>query len=59
MFQTKVVEKIKTRILYSLNFFYEVHAFHEIVRKKYGTARHTTDYNVMQHGKYVMFMADN
>ena len=58
MFQTKVVEKIKTHILYS-NFFNENHAFYEIMWKKYGTARHTTDYNVMQHGKYVKCMADN
>jgi len=58
MFQTKFVQKIKTYILYS-SFFYENHAFDEIMWKKYGTARHTTNFNVMQHGKYVMCMADN
>ena len=58
MFQTKVVEKIKTHILYSI-FFYENDAVREILWKKYGTARQATDYNVMQHGKGVMCMADN
>jgi hypothetical protein len=33
MFQTKVVEKIKTRILCSITFFSENHAFYEIMWK--------------------------
>jgi len=37
MFQTNVVEKIKTHILYSVTFFSENHAIYENV-EKYGTA---------------------
>jgi len=39
-----VVEKIKTRILYSITFFLN-RAFYEINVEKYGTARQTTDDN--------------
>jgi len=31
MFHTKVVEKIKTHILYSVTFFYKNHAVNEII----------------------------
>jgi len=33
MFQTKVVEKIKTHILYSVTFFFDNPAFYEIMWK--------------------------
>jgi len=33
MLQTKVVEKIKTHVLHSVNFFFENHAFYEITWK--------------------------
>jgi len=42
MFQTKVVEKMRTRILYSI-IPLENRDVYEVMRKKYGTARQATD----------------
>jgi len=44
MFHTKVVEKIKTHILYSLNFFRKTCRRWDNV-EKHCTARHATDDN--------------
>jgi len=33
MFQTNVVEKIKTRILYAIIFFFDIHAIDEVMWK--------------------------
>jgi hypothetical protein len=49
MFQTIVVEKIKTHILYSVTFFRENRAVYEIMWKKCGRAGQGTDGN-MAHG---------
>ena len=47
MFKKKVVEKIKTHILCSVTFFsLEIHAFYEIMWKKYRTAGQATDSNM-------------
>ena len=52
MFQTKVVEKIKTRILYSVNLFYpENRTVYEIMWKKYCTAVQATDDNIKRRRK--------
>ena len=46
MFQTKVVEKVKTHILCSITFFFfENRAVYEIMWEKCGTAGYTTDDN--------------
>jgi len=42
------VEKIKTRILYSLALFFENRAVYKIMWKKYDTAREATDDNVIR-----------
>jgi len=46
MFQTKVVEEIKTRILYSVTFFFKNRAFYEIMWKKYCRSGLVTDDNM-------------
>jgi hypothetical protein len=46
MFQTKVVEKIKTHILCSVTFFLENRAFYEIMCEKYCIALQATDDNM-------------
>jgi hypothetical protein len=45
MFQTKVVEKIKTYSLCSITFFPENRAVCEIMWEKYRTAGQVTDYS--------------
>jgi uncharacterized protein YjaG (DUF416 family) len=49
MFQTNVVEEIKTHILSSVISFPENHALPEITWKKYCRARQATDGNIIQH----------
>ena len=52
MFQTKVVEKIRTRILYSVNLFYpENLTVYEIMWEKYCTAVQATDDNIKRRRK--------
>jgi hypothetical protein len=46
MFQTNIVEKIKTRILCSITFFSENHAVYENV-EKYCRAAQATDGNMV------------
>jgi hypothetical protein len=47
MFQTKVVEKIKTHILCSITFFFPKNrAVYEKMRKKYGTAAQATTWRM-------------
>ena len=67
MFQTKVVEKIKTHILCSVTFFFENGAVYEIMWKKYCRAGQATDDNMVAcwipkatstHSEYVMFIAN-
>jgi hypothetical protein len=48
MFQTKVVEKIKTHILCSVTFFFENRAVYEIMWEKYYRAGQGTD-EIMAH----------
>ena len=52
MFQTKVVEKIKTNVLCSVSFF-ENHAVYEIKWKKYGNPGQATDDN-MAHAHFTL-----
>ena len=47
MFQTKVVEKIKTHILCSVTFFFENHAVYEIMSEKYCIPGQATDDNII------------
>jgi hypothetical protein len=47
MFQTKIVDKIETHILYSITCF-ENRAVYEIMWKKHGKAGQTKDDNRMQ-----------
>ena len=48
MFQTKVVEKLETRISCSINFFFEKsYSLWDNV-EKYGTARQATDDNIIR-----------
>ena len=54
MFQTKVVEKIKTHILCSVTFFFETPAVYEIMWNKYGRAGQATDDN-MAHAHCVLY----
>jgi len=56
MFQTTVVEKIKTHFMF--NIFSESRAVYEIM-SKYGTTRLATDDNIMLRRKYVIWMPDN
>jgi len=58
MFQTTVVEKIKTHFMYNIFFSSENRAVYEIM-SKYGTSRLTTDDNIMLRRKYVTSMPDN
>jgi hypothetical protein len=53
MFQTKVVEKIKTHILGPITFFPENSAVYEITWKKYDTAGQATDDNTA-HAHYML-----
>jgi len=53
MFQTKVVEKIKTRILCSISLFKKNYAVYEIMWENYVTARQATDDN-MAHAHYML-----
>jgi hypothetical protein len=46
IFQTKVLEKFKTCIIYSITFFFENSAFYEIKRKKYCRAGHAIHENM-------------
>ena len=46
MFQTKVVEKVKTHILYSVTFFFKNHAVYEILQKNLAELELTTGDNV-------------
>jgi len=55
MFQTKVVEEIKTHILCSIAFFFLNHAVYEIVWEKYCRARQVTEDNIT----HVHSMLDN
>jgi hypothetical protein len=55
MFQTNLVEKIKTRILCSVNFFSENGAVYEYV-EKYGTARQATDDNIIQRMRFACWI---
>jgi hypothetical protein len=48
MLQTKFLEKIKTRILYSIFFFFENLAVYEINWKKYTRDGRETDDNMAQ-----------
>jgi hypothetical protein len=50
MFQTKVVKKIKTHILCSINFFPKIKPFMSNV-EKYGAARQATHDSIMLHIK--------
>jgi hypothetical protein len=43
MFQAKIVDEIKTHILYSITFFFENHSVYEIMWKKYSRAGQATD----------------
>jgi hypothetical protein len=54
MFQTKVVEKIKTPVLCSITFFFffENRAVYEIMRKMYGRAGHATDDNIIRRMRF-------
>jgi len=47
MFQTKVIEKIKIHIIYSIIFFRK-RVFYEIMWKKCGTIRQATDENKLR-----------
>jgi len=54
MFQTKVVEKIKTHFMFN-TFFSKNRAIYEIMWK-YGKARQVTDDNKIRHIKDAMFL---
>ena len=49
MFQTNVLEKIKTHILYSVTCFFENHVLYGIVWENMVRARQATDDNIIQH----------
>jgi len=53
MLQARVVDKIKTHILCSINFFPKNYAV------KYGTARKATDNNILCQRKYTICMPNN
>jgi len=55
MFQTKVVEKIKTHILYSTTFSENYDVYGIMWKKKYGRTRQVTDENTA----HVHCMFDN
>ena len=48
MLQTKVVEKIKTHVLCSVQFFENCDVY-EIIWKKYSTSREVTNVNMAQY----------
>ena len=50
MFQTKVVEKIKTHILYSMTFWKSCRLWDNV--EKYGGAREATDYYMIEHMRF-------
>jgi hypothetical protein len=58
MFQTKVVEKIKTHILCSLNFFRKSYRLRDNV-EKYCTAVQAVDDKLMRRRKDVVFVLDD
>jgi hypothetical protein len=47
MFQTKVVEEVKTHIYFSINFFFENRSAYDKMWKKYGRSIQATDDNIM------------
>jgi len=53
MLQARIVDKIKTHILCSINFFSKNHAV------KYGRARKATDNNILCLRKYTICMPNN
>jgi hypothetical protein len=55
MFQTKVVEKIKTHILYSITFSQKSCRLWDNV-EKYGTARQATDDNIIRRMRFACWM---
>jgi hypothetical protein len=55
MFQTKVIEKIKTHILCSI-IFPENSAVYEIMWKKYGRARQATDDNIIRRMRFACWI---
>jgi len=55
MFQTNVVEKIKTHILCSITFS-EKSAVYEIMWKKYDTARQATDDTIIHRMRFARFI---
>jgi hypothetical protein len=55
MFQTKVVEKIKTHILCSITFFRKSCRLRDNV-EKYGTARQATDDNIIRRMHFLCWM---
>jgi hypothetical protein len=58
MFQTKIVEKIKTFILCSITFLQKsCHLWDNM--EKYGTARQVTDENIIRRAKDALCMLDN
>jgi hypothetical protein len=71
MFQTDIIQKIKTHVLCSITFFFENRAVYEKMWKKYGRARQVTDDNIIRrmrfacritkatdtHSEYVIFIA--
>jgi hypothetical protein len=55
MFQTKVLDKIKTHILYSVPFFRKSCPFWDNV-EKYGTARQATDGNIIRRMRFAWWI---
>jgi hypothetical protein len=55
MFQTKVVEKIKTHILCSITFFPKIVPFMRYV-EKYGTASQATDDNIIRRMRFAYWI---
>jgi len=53
MFQTKVVKKIKTYILFSITFLFENRAFYGIIWKKNSKAGEATD-NSKAHAHFML-----
>jgi hypothetical protein len=59
MFRAKVVEKIKTHILYSITLFFpENHAFYEIMGGKYGRTGQATDGNIIRRMRIAFLLAE-
>jgi hypothetical protein len=52
MLQRKVVERIKTHILFSIPPPPQSHAFYGVMWKKYRTAREATDYNLIRRMRF-------